>query len=154
SQEKATNTSATGAPAVQPNKGDMSKRVCAVGFHATVGPMVKLCNGSPRVSFVVTFLYSISMPTFRRSFGKRIGVIAACEKPHSRPRSPVFSFSKNQFIAHSTRPKNSWARSSRTSYASGTLGGPPSSSSPPPGGDGTSSCRIVPTPNLYSAKIV
>src|SRR5262249_26419574 len=153
-QEKTTNTSATGESSVQPNKGEISRRVCAVGFHATVGPMVKLFNGSPRVSFVVTFLYSISMPIFRRSLGKRIGIMAACEKPHSRPRSPVFSFSKNQFIAHSTRSKKSCASSNRTSYASGTLGGPPSSSSPPPEGGGTSSCRMVPTPNLYSANIV
>ena len=58
---------------MQPNKGEMSRRVCVVGFHATVGPMVKLCNGSPRVSLTVKFLYSISMPTFRRSLGKRTG---------------------------------------------------------------------------------
>ena len=115
SQEKATKTSATGALAVQPNKGEMSRRVCAVGFHARVGPMVKLCNGSPRVSLTVVFLYSISMPTFRRSLGRRIGVITACEKPHSRPRSPVFSFSKNQFMAHSTCSQKSWARSKRNS---------------------------------------
>src|SRR4026208_2608164 len=84
----------------------MSRRVLAVGFHATVGPMTKLFNASPRVSFVVTFLYSISIPIFRRSLGRRIGVMAACEKPHSRPRSPVFSFSKNQFMAHSTCSPN------------------------------------------------
>src|ERR1044072_5680198 len=102
SQEKATKTSATGESCVQPNNGEISRRVCADGFHATVGPRVKLFTASPRVSLVVTFLYSISRPIFRRSLGRRMGVIIACEKPHSRPRSPVFSFSKNQFMAHST----------------------------------------------------
>src|SRR5439155_14319843 len=121
SHEKATNTSATGESSVQPNKGEMSRRVCAVGFQATVGPITKLFSGSPRVSLVVTFLYSISKPTFSRSLGRKIGVITLWEKPHSRPRSPVFSFSKNQFIAHSKRPANSWARSKRNSYASGTF---------------------------------
>ena len=52
-------------------------RVLAVGFHATVGPRTKLFTALPRVSFVVTFLYSISIPIFRRSLGKRTGIIAA-----------------------------------------------------------------------------
>src|SRR6266566_2305662 len=67
--EKATNTSATGESSVQPNSGETSRRVLAVGFHATLGPITKLFRGSPRVSLVVKFLYSISKPTFRRSLG-------------------------------------------------------------------------------------
>src|SRR5205807_2580381 len=125
SQEKTTKTSATGESSVQPNKGETSSRVLAVGFHATVGPITKMFSGLPRVSLTVKFLYSISTPTFRRSLGNRMGVMTLWEKPHSRPRSPVFSFSKNQFMDHSKRSPKSWARSKRNSYASGTLGGPP-----------------------------
>ena len=54
SHEKATNTSATGDPSVNPNNGETSRRVCADGFHAMVGPMTKLCSGSPRVSLTVS----------------------------------------------------------------------------------------------------
>ncbi len=78
---------------MQPNKGEMSSRVCAVGFHATVGPMMKLCNGSPRVSLTVVFLYSISMPTFRRSLGRRIGVISGLrETPFPSAIARIFFF--------------------------------------------------------------
>jgi len=80
---------------------ETSKRVLCVVRKAAVGPMTKVCCGSPRVSLTVKFLYSISTPTFNCSRGSRIGVMTLWANPHSRPRSPVFSFSKNQFIAHS-----------------------------------------------------
>src|SRR5205823_1171954 len=106
--EKTTNTCARGESSVQPKSGETSKRVLLVGFHAIVGPITKLLSGWPRVSLSVKLRYSISTPVLSRSCSSQIGVIALCANPHSRPRSPPISCSKNQFIAHSIRsPKSS-----------------------------------------------
>ena len=72
-----------------------------------VGPMTKLCIGSPRVSLTVKFLYSISTPTFEPFlFQQNRNGGALSEPPFSAAIASVFFFEEPVHRPFDMLPEN------------------------------------------------